>query len=176
MVTTPTADAQIKQTVRAEFERSPRVEASQVFVQVEDGIVTLRGTVAASTKWAAERIALGIPGVRAVANSLVARSPWTWDDTDIASAAAALEADASIPPGRIRICVTDRVVQLSGEVDDRFQQIAAELAVRQDAAVSDVRNFIVVKASTVSTVPVEAFNIFVHDERRRVALAGAARS
>ncbi|MER3486552.1 MAG: ornithine aminotransferase, partial [Chloroflexota bacterium] len=100
--------------------------------EVDNGVVTLTGTVDSYTKkWAAERAALRVAGVRAVANDIVVKSPTTRTDTDIAKAVAdALEANSLVPKSRIKVTVKHGWVTLEGDVDWRFEREEAESTAR----------------------------------------------
>jgi hypothetical protein len=64
-------DEEIHQDVLDELDWDPEVDAKDVGVTVHDGVVTLTGTVDSFLKkWAAERAALRVEGVRAVVNHI----------------------------------------------------------------------------------------------------------
>ena len=141
--------------VLAELEWDPEVDATDVGVEVDDGVVTLTGTVDAFTqRWAAERAALRVQGVRAVANDIAVRLPGVVTDTDIAKAVAtALEGNTLIPRDRIRVTVEDGWVTLEGEVDWQFQRREAEDAIRGLAGLRGVTNLIVLKPRPAPSAP-----------------------
>jgi osmotically-inducible protein OsmY len=83
-------DKDLKQHVQNALDYEPGVDASDIGVSVDEGVVTLRGNVGSYTeKIAAERVALRVYGVKAVANDLVVRlvSDYQKTDTEIAQAA-----------------------------------------------------------------------------------------
>ena len=125
-------DTEILQDVLAELHWDPEVDPTDVGVEVDDGVVTLTGTVESFTqRWAAERAALRVQGVRAVANDVAVKPPGARTDTDIAKAVAeALEANTLVPHDRIRVTVEGGHVALEGEVDWQFQRREAERAAR----------------------------------------------
>jgi osmotically-inducible protein OsmY len=64
-------DSQLKQDVEAELNWDPRVNAAQIGVTVENGAVSLLGTVDTyAEKWAAEEATKRVSGVRIVAEDL----------------------------------------------------------------------------------------------------------
>mgnify|MGYP001405721693 CR=1 FL=1 len=64
-------DEEIQQDVLDELDWDPEVEVTDIGVTVHDGVVTLTGTVDSFLKkWAAERAALRVEGVRAVVNHI----------------------------------------------------------------------------------------------------------
>lgn len=143
------ADVAIQEDVLAELEWDPKVQVTEVGVTVEKGVVTLNGTVeTAAEKMAAERAASRIAGVRAVANEIIVKRLGSGPtDTDIAiAAAAALERNRAIPPGRIAIEVTGGGhVTLRGQVDWQFQRADATEAIRHLAGVRTVTNLITIQ-------------------------------
>lgn len=158
MLTATKLDADIQQDVLEEFEWDPQVEPNEIGVQVDDGVVTLTGTVETyAKKQAAERAALKIVGVRAVANDLSVRTKATRNDTDIAQAAAnALEANSLLPTGAIDVSVQNGKVTLRGQVNWEYQRRSAHDSVRYLAGVRDVISLITLKQPKVSTLEVRS--------------------
>lgn len=158
MLTATKLDIDIQQDVLEEFEWDPEVEPNEIGVQVDDGVVTLTGTVDTyAKKMAAERSAQKIIGVRAVANDLSVRTRATRNDTDIAQAAAsALEANSLLPTGAIDVSVQNGKVTLKGQVIWEYQRRSARDSVRYLAGVRDVINAITLKQPKVSTVEVRS--------------------
>jgi osmotically-inducible protein OsmY len=186
------SDTMIQQDVLDEFAWDPEIDAADVGVEVDDGVVTLTGTVDRySTKLAAEKAAQRVDGVRAVANDLSVRTPLTHNDTDIAKAAAeALEANIAVPVGAIDATVQNGKVTLRGEVDWAYQRNAATNSVRYLRGVRDVINLMQVKQPKVSATEVsggierallraaelDADRIRVRTEDGHVMLSGTVRS
>ncbi len=72
----PVSDEEIRRNVLEELKWDARVKPTEVGVTVQDGVVSLRGTVDSYTKkWAAEEIALRVAGVKAVVNELEVKLP-----------------------------------------------------------------------------------------------------
>jgi osmotically-inducible protein OsmY len=115
--------------VEEELDRNPSINAADIGVSVQDGIVTLTGSVSSfSEKLRATAVAQRVPGVDAVANAIVLRLPGTdaRSDAEIARLAFnALKGQAKVPDGRIKVAVTNGWVYLSGEVDSASQKSAA---------------------------------------------------
>jgi osmotically-inducible protein OsmY len=157
MATVVRTDVEIQQDVLEELRWDPEVEPSDVGVEVDDGVVTLTGTVDAFIqRWAAERAALRIAGVRAVANDIVVKPPGTRTDTDIAKDVAdALESNSLVPQGRIKVMVEDGWVTLEGEVEWWRQREETEDAVRRIRGVEGVTNLIIVKPVQTDVSPDE---------------------
>ncbi|HMD90798.1 MAG TPA: BON domain-containing protein [Anaerolineaceae bacterium] len=141
-------DLDLKTDVLEELEWEPKVNAAEIGVVAKDGVVTLTGKVDSfPAKWEAERAALRVSGVKAVANDIKVELPGDTkrDDTDIARAAAnALEWDVALPKD-VKVTVEDGWVTLKGEVEWQYQKTAAENAVRRLTGVKGVTNVITVK-------------------------------
>lgn len=142
-------DKQIQLDVLAEIDRDWRFKPAELGVEVDDGIVTLLGTVSSYVKLAeAARIASGIPDVRAVANKLsVQVSPeLAIDDTGIAKRVrSALEWAADVPDTRIETVVRNGIVTLTGTVDHWHQRRAAADAIGRIAGMRFMNDHIMVK-------------------------------
>jgi osmotically-inducible protein OsmY len=146
-------DLTIQDHVQQELRWDSRLDAADISVAVQDGIVTLSGTVKTFVESnAAQEAVFRVTGVRDVANDINVRVPafLMRTDADIAKAVrAALEWDITVPSDRIRSTVTEGVVTLLGTVDDWHQVAAAERAVTNLAGVQEVLSELVVHAPTV---------------------------
>ena len=142
-------DAEIQQDVLRELTWDTRVEETDVGVEVDDGVVTLSGTVSSwGKRHAAAEAAHRVRGVLDVANNIVVKIPGTpgRTDTEVARAVRnALVWDVFVPDTRIRSTVSDGVVTLDGDADTRAQAEDAERAVRNLAGVRAVMSLIEVK-------------------------------
>jgi osmotically-inducible protein OsmY len=147
-------DAEIQQDVIRELKWDTRVDETDVGVEVDNGIITLTGTVGSwGKRAAAEEAAHRVRGVLDVANDIVVKIPGTGGrtDTEIAQAVrSALLWDIFVPDTRIQSTVSDGVVVLEGDVDSWIQRDDAERSVRNLAGVRRVRNDIVIKAPRVA--------------------------
>jgi osmotically-inducible protein OsmY len=142
-------DTELQQDVMNELQWEPTIKAAEIGVAVKDGVVTLSGYVDSYVKkWAAERAAARVFGVRAVVEEIEVRLPGSLkrSDEDIAGAVAnVLEWNVLVPYDRVKVHVRDGVVTLSGEVDWVYQKFAAEEAVRYLMGVVWFGNQITVK-------------------------------
>ena len=142
-------DTELQRDVMDELQWEPTVKAAEIGVGVKDGVVTLSGYVDSYyKKWAAERAASRVFGVKAVAEEIKVRLPGSLkrSDEDIARAASnVLEWNVAVPHDRVKVQVQDGVVALSGEVDWWYQMLAAEEAVRHLMGVVSVSNQITVR-------------------------------
>jgi len=142
-------DSQLQQAVIAELEWEPAVHAARIGVEVKDNVVTLAGqTDSYAEKWRAEKLALGVPGVRAMASELKVHlpGPSQRSDGDIAGAAEnVLDWTSSLPAGAIQVMVEGGWVTLSGDVDWQYQKQAAADSVCRLMGVIGVNDQISVK-------------------------------
>jgi osmotically-inducible protein OsmY len=142
-------DEQIQIDVLEELKWDSRVQPNEIGVAAKEGIVSLTGWVDSySKKWAAERSAHRVRGVRAVVNDLEVRLPISAErnDPDVAAAARrALEWDAFVPTQQLDVTVSKGWVSLQGEVEWQYQKRAAERAVRRLSGVRGVTNLITVR-------------------------------
>jgi osmotically-inducible protein OsmY len=172
-------DRELQQHVQNALDWEPSVEASAIGVSVENGVVALRGDVQSyMEKEAAERVALRVYGVRAVANDLNGRLATDAErtDTDIAQAASnALKWRASVSDKNVTIAVRNGWISLNGTVDWQFQKDAAVRAVRDLTGVRGVTNVIMVKprikAGDVQAKIEAAFRRSAEIDARRVNVA-----
>ena len=158
--TTIVTDEEIQRKVLDELKWDPEVDPTDVGVEVDDGVVTLTGTVESyPMKYAAEEAAKRVLGVKAVANDIEVKLPGerVRTDTEIAQAAAnALEWNTQVPHERIKVTVRDGWVTLEGNVDWPYQREAAKRAVENLTGVRGVTNLIEVRAPKVSPEEVRA--------------------
>jgi osmotically-inducible protein OsmY len=172
-------DAEIQQNVLRELMWDTRVQQTDVGVQVEQGVVTLSGTVSSwGKRVAAEEAAHRVWGVLDVANDLVVKVPGSQGrtDTEIAHAIrSVLEWDVFVPQEHIQSTVSNGVVTLKGEVDFWTQREAAEKAIRNLSGVKAVFNQIQVKAVKVAAADLqssieEALERQAEREAKRISL------
>jgi len=172
-------DRELKQHVENALEWEPSFDASDIGVSVDGGVVTLRGDIGSfAAKSAAERVALRVYGVKAVANELAVRlaSGWVRTDTDIAQAAVtALTWNAFVPKERITVTVSNGWLTLNGTVDAQYQKDAGLRAVRDLTGVKGVTNTITVKprvqTADVRIKIIDAFRRSAEIDARRVNVA-----
>lgn len=142
-------DKDIKQTVQGALDWEAGLDAKDIGVSVDEGVVTLRGNVNSyGEKVTAERVALRVYGVKAVANDLAVRlaKEFERNDTEIAQAVVlALKWNMRVPNEKVTVTVSDGWVTLNGAVEWQFQKDAAGQAVRDLTGVKGVANNITVK-------------------------------
>jgi osmotically-inducible protein OsmY len=149
-------DAQLQQDVMAELKWEPAVHATQIGVEVKNGVVTLAGEVSSYTeKLNAERAAQRVNGVKALAVEMKVTLPayGKRTDADIAeSAKNILGWTSSLPADAVKVLVEGGWVTLSGNVEWQYQRQAAADSLRYMLGVTGVSNQIAIKPSASATV------------------------
>lgn len=169
-------DRELQQQVEEALDWDPSVDASKVGVTADRGVVTLRGDVRTyAEKFAAERVALRVYGVKAVANDVEVRldNSLTRNDSEIAQAAAqTLAWNSVVPKERVNISVSDGIVTLTGMVDWQYQKDAAARIMRSLKGVRGLSNNLTIqseaKITDVRTRIEEAFKRSAEIDARRV--------
>jgi osmotically-inducible protein OsmY len=187
------SDVELQQDVLDELDWEPSVDGAHIGVAVNNGIVTLTGHVPSyAEKYAAERAAKRVYGVKAVADELDVKLPGSAERTDEEIAAAcinALKVDYSVPNEKIKVVVSKGWVTLEGEVGWQYQKDAAGRDVRYLTGVTGLSNNITVRprvsAADVTTqieaalkrsAELDARRITVEAANGTVTLRGAVRS
>ena len=141
-------DAQLKQDVIDELTWDPKVDAKDIGVIIKDGIVTLTGHPGSyAEKYAAEKAAQRVQGVRVLATELNVRLTTSFEhtDSDIAGAAQRALDWNTLVPATVQAKVEKGWLALKGEVQWDYQRREAERAVRYLSGVLGVNNLITVK-------------------------------
>jgi osmotically-inducible protein OsmY len=188
-------DSELQQDVMTELKWEPTIKAAEIGVGVTNGVVTLSGHVDSFyKKSAAERAAWRVFDVRAVVEEIQVRLPGSLKRTDeeiTRIASNALEWNVQVPRDRIKVQVEDGVVTLRGEVDWRYQKLAATEAVRYLAGVVLVYDEITIKPTIKTPEPdvknkienalhrnalLDVRRIRVENRHGKVVLTGSVRS
>jgi osmotically-inducible protein OsmY len=185
-------DKALRKWVQDELDWQPSVDAADIGVTVENGIVHLTGHLPTySQKLAVESAVKRVKGVRGYVEDLQVRlSPDSSSDEVIAGRVANLvEWDVSLPKGTIKVKVEGGYVTLTGEVNWNYQRTAAEQGIRRLAGVRGVSNQIFVKPQVKATdikrriedalerqADLEAHKISVTVEGSKVRLDGKVRA
>jgi osmotically-inducible protein OsmY len=182
-------DKSLEQCVRSALDSEPSLDASDIAVSVDGGIVTMRGYVGSyAQKLTAEQLTLRVYGVKAVANDVVVHSLSGFEptDTEIArTAVAALTWNTDVPSDRVTVTVADGWLALNGMVDWQYQKDAAARAVRNVMGIKGVANDIVlqpqvkrvdvrdrIEAGLKSSASIDARRIDVAAKEGKVVLSG----
>ena len=186
-------DIELQRDVMGALAWEPRVDAAEIGVSVESGIVILNGTVRSfPEKWAAESAAQRVKGVKAVTDEIGVKLPGDSErnDSDIARAAInALELNASVPRNRVKILVEKGWITLGGAVEFHYQRAEAEMVVRNLIGVRGVSDQILVKPAVSAAnvkgeiekaleraAEMDAEKIVVETHGNQVVLRGSVRS
>lgn len=143
------SDKDLQHDVLDELKWEPSVNAAHIGVTAREGVVTLTGHVPFyAEKYAAEKSAKRVYGVKAVADELEVKLPGSSKrtDEDIAEACVgALKSNYSVPEDKVKVVVNNGRITLDGEVEWQYQKNAAMNAVRYLTGVTGVSNQITVK-------------------------------
>jgi osmotically-inducible protein OsmY len=186
-------EMELKKDVEDELDWDPRVNAAHIGVSVKDSIVTLSGHVPSfAEKYAAERTAKRVYGVKAVADELDVKLPGSAIRTDEDVAAACVRVlmdDNQVPDEKIKVLINNGWVTLEGEVDWQYQKNVAGRAVRNLTGVKGLLNNITLKprvsptdvkakieAAFTRSAEIDARRISVQAEDGKVILRGSVRS
>ena len=187
------SDSDIKRDVEAELQSDPTVDATDIAVAVNNGVVTLTGFVRSySEKLEAEAAAKRVVGVVGLANDLEVRlsAADQRPDPEIArDAVAALRARLPFSANQIRVVLDKGWVTLEGQVEWNYQREEAERAVRRLKGVRGVINTIQLKPSVEPSeirrkiedafrrsAEIDASRITIETSGGEVILKGAVRS
>jgi osmotically-inducible protein OsmY len=189
------SDSILKTDIQTALSLEPSLKSHNIIINVENGIVTLTGTVENFyEKFLAERTVKNIRGVKGVAEELQVKfgESLQRSDEEIAKAVVrAIEWDSSLPRDKIKVVVEHGTVTLSGEVERQYQRDKAYQNVRYLFGVKNVINLIALKPVTpinpqqVSSrilsefqrsATLDARNIRVESQGSKIILKGNVRS
>ena len=143
-------DKNLMQAVIDELNWEPSVNSANIGVTAKSGVVTLMGHVGSySEKYAAEKVARRIKGVKAIAEEIEVKLPLGTNrgDEEIAAAAIGrLKWDAAVPSDAVKVKVEKGWVTLTGQVDWHYQREAAADDIRSLWGVTGISNQITIKA------------------------------
>jgi osmotically-inducible protein OsmY len=175
-------NTQLQKDVQDEINWSPLLSPAEIGVTVNDGIVTLTGTVNSySKKIAAENAAKRVTGVKGVAMEIEVRysDDGLKTDADITSSVViALKWNMDVPHDKIKVKVESGWVTLSGEVNWNFQREAAKNTIEFLVGVKGVTNNIAINSDITNSVEKNAVevaldrNAFLDDSDIRVNTSG----
>lgn len=149
-------DRQLREAVLRQLEWDPQVTSTDISVAAADNVITLTGFAHHySEKYAAEKAAKSVYGVRSVANDIEVKPGTSRSDPEIArDLAQATKVDVALPNNGIKTTVQEGFVTLEGDVEWNFQRARIESCARNVAGVRGVMNHIAIKPKPVSTVEV----------------------
>ena len=170
-------DKQLRDAVLQQIEWKPEIVSKHISATAEDGAVTLTGFVHSYfEKFAAEKAAKSVYGVKALANDIEVKPATTRTDPEIAhDIVDAMRININVPEDRIKVSVRDGFVTVDGKLDWRFQRDAAESCLRSISGVRAVTNNIEVvpkaSASQVKTKIEEALRRSAELDARRIGVS-----
>ena len=136
------SDEQILLAIQDAFQYDPRIDENKPEVVVNDGFITLNGTVSnLRAKRAAGEVVKSIVGVVKVKNQIKVRPEKEKPDESLVSdVRTTLKRDPYIEKYEISVVVVNQKVFLNGEVDSFFEKSRAEKVVSAIEGVVDVEN------------------------------------
>ena len=142
-------DSTLRQDIIDELDFEPSIDAADIGVAVENGIVTLTGHVATyAQKLTVEDVVRRVKGVRGIAEEIEVRpfgTNRTADDEIAKRAVNTINWHTSVPNNAVQVKVEEGWVTLTGKVEWQYQRTAAAEAVRDLAGVIGVSNQIAIK-------------------------------
>jgi osmotically-inducible protein OsmY len=148
-------DVTLRQLILDELEFEPCIDAANIGVTADDGVITLSGHVATyAEKEAAERATRRIKGVKAIAQGIEVRpigTHRTADDEIAKRAVNTIGWHVTIPKDAVQVKVQNGWVTLNGRVEWQYQKNAAADAVRDLSGVVGVSNMVEVAPHVSST-------------------------
>ena len=162
-------DVALKRDIETELSWDPRLNSAQIGVSVDQGAVTLLGTVDTfAEKWATEEATKRVSGVRTVAADLKVKiqGEHQRSDSEIAHAVqSALTWDVDVPQD-VTASIENGSVTLEGQVIWNFQRAAAERAVRHLAGVTSVFNSVRIRPEVSAADVKEKVEAALHRQAR----------
>lgn len=142
-------DSTLRQDVIDELDFEPSIDAADIGVAVEDGVVTLSGHVPTyAQKATVEDVVRRVRGVKGIAQEIEVRpfgTNRTADDEIAKRAVNTINWNTSVPDGAVQVKLQAGWITLTGKVDWQYQKTAAADAVRDLAGVVGVSNQIEIK-------------------------------
>lgn len=186
-------DSTLRQDILDELEFEPSIDANDIGVAVEDGIVTLSGHVASYAQKTAVQLAVErIKGVKGIADEIEVRYPGaagTSDDEIAKRAVAMLKWSTMVPADTVRVRVEKGWVTLTGSLDWNYQKLGAAEALKGLHGVTGITNLIELRPRVSSpdvkqhienalrrNAEVEADGITVNVTGNKVTLSGNVRA
>ncbi|NKJ07487.1 BON domain-containing protein [Rhizobium sp. SG741] len=139
-------DITLRQLILDELEFEPSIDAANIGVAADNGVITLTGHVSTyAEREAAERATRRIKGVKAIAQDIEVRPAGTHktaDDEIAKRAVNTLGWHVTVPKDAVQVKVQNGWVTLNGRVEWQYQKTAAADAIRDLSGVVGVSNMI----------------------------------
>jgi osmotically-inducible protein OsmY len=154
-------DSDIRRDVEDELRWDPDIDATDIAVVVNNGVVALTGFVRSySQRTQAERDAKRVAGVVGVANDIEVRLPVIDQRPDpdiVRDAVSALKSELPYSSENIKVIAKDGKITLEGTVEWNYARERAENAVKRIRGAKGVTNSITLKP-----------NVAPHEVRRKI--------
>lgn len=142
-------DGTLRQDIIDELDFEPSIDAADIGVAVENGIVTLTGHVPTyAQKVTIEDVVRRVKGVKGIAEEIEVRplgANQTADDEIAKRAINTINWNTSVPDNAVQVKVQKGWLTLTGKVEWQYQKTAASNAVRDLSGVVGVTNQIDIK-------------------------------
>lgn len=152
------SDSSIRQRIIDELEFEPSIDAANIGIAVNDGVVTLSGNVKTYIeRLTAEDAARRVKGVKGIALEIEVTPTGQHRVTDeeiVKRSLSVLKWNTTIPEGSVQVEVRKGWVTLKGNAVWQYQKDAAENAIRRLAGVVGINNWVEIKPQT-STVDIK---------------------
>lgn len=149
-------NADLQRDVQNAILWEPLLNEAEIGVTVNDGIVTLSGTVDSySKKLEAEHATKNVAGVKAIVEKIEIKfaNSWSKSDNEIAMEVLnALKWNWQVPHEKVRIKVENGWITLEGELTWNYQSEAAKKAVHHLMGVTGVTNNITIRSEINDTI------------------------
>lgn len=137
-------DKFLRQRIVDELDFNPSINAANIGISVDGGVVTLTGHVSSyAERLAAEEATRRMKGVRGIAQEIEIRYPShkkSSDDEIAKRALSIIQWHAMLPEDAVQVIVRRGLITLTGEVTWQYQKKAAEDAVQKLSGVTGVIN------------------------------------
>ncbi len=144
-------DKRLRLDIIDELDFEPSIDAADIGVAVDQGVVTLTGHVRSySDKITTLEIVESVVGVRAIADEIEVRpvgAHVTADDEIAKRVVNSLKWNTSVPEDKIHVTVAKGRVTLEGDVEWRYQADAAARAIGRLTGVTGINNHLKVRPS-----------------------------
>ncbi len=135
------------------LKKIPVLSADDLSVKSDGGVVTLEGFVRSrEEKRMAEKAALEVYGVKAVASDIVVKPSLERADVEIAKEIIhRFQSHILIPIEGVKAIASNGLVTLEGVVPSQFEKLLAQAAVKSVRGITGIRNNVEVRPEVVST-------------------------
>ncbi|HKN86276.1 MAG TPA: BON domain-containing protein [Nitrospiraceae bacterium] len=136
-------DPDIEAAIKQRLAMDGRIDSRTVQVHVEDGTVTLGGTVdTLEEKFLADNLVVSTQGVKGLRNAILVKPTPTRDDVIERTVEETFKTVPVLKNKRLHVSVTQGVVTLKGSVEKPLHSVAAEKSAQTVPGVVDVVNLI----------------------------------